>query len=122
MAITGVDPSSYYSDYYSNVSNASKDALEKTLSNVGDTTTEEDLMKACKEFEAYFVEQIFKGMEKTVMKADDESSTTSMYTDYFGDMRTQEYAKAAAKQSNGTGTGIGLANQLYEQMKRNYGL
>lgn len=122
MAITGVDPSSYYSDYYSNVSNVSKDALEKTLSNVDDKTSEEELMKACKEFEAYFVEQIFKGMEKTVMKADDENSTTSMYQDYFGDMQIQEYAKAATEQSNGTGTGIGLANQLYEQMKRNYGL
>ena len=118
MAITGVDPSSYYSDYYTNVSNASKDALEKTLSGVDQQATEEELMKACKEFEAYFVEQMFKGMEKTVMKADDSDSSTSMYTDYFGDMQTQEYAKVATEQGNG----IGLANQLYEQMKRNYGL
>ena len=122
MAITGVDPSSYYSDYYSNVSNVSKDALEKTLGNVDDKTSEEELMKACKEFEAYFVEQIFKGMEKTIMKAEDEDSSTSMYQEYFGDMQVQEYAKAATEQTNGNGTGIGLANQLYEQMKRNYGL
>ena len=120
MAITGVDPSSYYSDYYTNVSNVSKDALEKTLNNVGEKTTEEELMKACKEFEAYFMEQIFKGMEKTVMKADDSNSTTSMYKDYFGDMQTQEYAKIATDQNNNNG--VGLANQLYEQMKRNYGL
>ena len=118
MAITGVDPSSYYSDYYSNVSNASKDALEKTLSGVGETTSEEELMRACKEFEAYFVEQIFKGMEKTVIKADDGDSDVSKYTDYFKDMQTQEYAKTATQQGNG----IGLANQLYQQMKRNYGL
>jgi Rod binding domain-containing protein len=38
--------------------------------------------------------------------------------DYFGDMQIQEYSKMAANQ----GDGIGLANQLYEQMKRNYGL
>lgn len=118
MAITGVDPSSYYSDYYSNVSNVSKDALEKTLSSVDKETSEEELMKACKEFEAYFVEQIFKGMEKTVIKADDSDSSTSKYTEFFGDMQTQEYAKAATEQ----GDGIGLANQLYQQMKRNYGL
>lgn len=117
MAITGVDPSSYYGDYYSNVSNASKDALEKTLSTVDDQTSEEELMKACKEFEAYFVEQIFKGMEKTIVKADDDSDV-SKYTDYFQDMQTQEYAKIATDQ----GDGIGLANQLYQQMKRNYGL
>ncbi len=118
MAITGIDSSSYYSDYYSNVSNVSKDALEKTLSGVNNTTSEEDLMKACKEFEAYFVEQIFKGMEKTIVKADDSDSDVSMYKEYFGEMQTQEYAKAAVEQ----GDGIGLANQLYQQMKRNYGL
>ena len=118
MAITGVDPSSYYSDYYSDVSNVSKDALEKTLSGVDKETSEEELMKACKEFEAYFVEQIYKGMEKTVMKADDDDSSASMFTTYFKDMQTQEYAKAATEQ----GDGIGLANQLYQQMKRNYGL
>ena len=118
MAITGVDPSSYYSDYYSDVSNASKDALEKTLTGVDGNTTEEELMKACKEFEAYFVEQIFKGMEKTIVKADDSDSNVSMYKEYFGEMQTQEYAKAATEQ----GDGIGLANQLYQQMKRNYGL
>ncbi|MBR1598309.1 MAG: rod-binding protein [Lachnospiraceae bacterium] len=118
MAITGVDPSSYYSDYYANASNASKDALEKTLSGVDGSTSEEELMKACKEFEAYFVEQIFKGMEKTVIKADDGDSDVSSYTEYFKDMQTQEYARAATEQNNG----IGLANQLYQQMKRNYGL
>ena len=118
MAITGIDPSSYYSDYYTNVSNVSKDALEKTLSGVNESVSEEELMKACKEFEAYFVEQIFKGMEKTIIKADDGDSDVSQYEDYFGDMRTQEYAKQAVDQ----GDGIGLANQLYQQMRRNYGL
>ncbi len=119
MAITGVDPSSYYSDYYANVSNASADALENTLGKVGEQATEAELMNACKEFEAYFIEQIYKGMEKTIMKAEDEDSgSASQYMEYFGDMRTQEYAKMAANQ----GEGIGLAKQLYEQMKRNYGL
>lgn len=122
MAITGVDPSSYYSDYYTNASNASKDALEKTLSGVDGKTSDDELMKACKEFEAYFVEQIFKGMEKTVIKADDGDSDVSSYTEYFKDMQTQEYAKIATEQNNEAGNGIGLANQLYQQMKRNYGL
>ena len=118
MAVTGIDTSSYYSDYYSQAANASTVALENTLGKVGTQTTEE-LMSACKEFEAYFIEQIFKGMEKTIMKAeDDESNTTSQYKEYFGDMQIQAYAKAATEQ----GDGIGLASQLYEQMKRNYGL
>lgn len=119
MAITGIDPSSYYSDYYTQASNASADALESTLGKVGNQPTEAELMAACKEFEAYFIEQIFKGMEKTIIKAnEDEESTTAKYKDYFGDMQIQAYAKAATEQ----GDGIGLAKQLYEQMKRNYGL
>jgi len=119
MAVMGIDTSSYYSDYYSQTSNASSKALEGTLGNISDQVTNEELMDACKEFEAYFLEQVYKGMEKTIMKAeDDNSSTSSQYMDYFGDMQTQEYAKSAANQ----GDGIGLATQLYEQMKRNYGL
>lgn len=118
MAVTGIDTTSYYSDYYAQASNASASALENTLSSVTPQTTEDELMNACKEFEAYFIEQIYKGMEKTIMRADDESGTSSQYRDYFGDMQIQEYAKAATEQ----GDGIGLAKQLYEQMKRNYGL
>lgn len=120
MSVTGIDPSSYYSDYYTTASNATADALESTLGKVGQQATEEELLEACKEFEAYFIEQIYKGMEKTVMKAEDEeeNSTASQYLDYFSDMRTEAYAKATTEQ----GDGIGLAQQLYEQMKRNYGL
>lgn len=118
MSITGIDASSYYSDYYTQASNASADALESTLGKVGNQASEEELMKACKEFEAYFIEQVYKGMEKTIMKAEDEESSSNQYLEYFSEMQTQEYAKATAEQGNG----IGLAQQLYEQMKRNYGL
>ena len=116
MAITGMDPSSYYSDYYTQASNASTDALENTLGKVSKEATEAELMEACKEFEAYFIEQMYKGMEKTIMKAEDEStdSTASQYMNYFSEMQTQEYAKAATEQNGG----IGLAQQLYEQMKK----
>ncbi|MCM1157909.1 MAG: rod-binding protein [Bacteroidales bacterium] len=119
MAITGIDSGSYYGDYSTKASEASASALESTLGKVNNQSTEEELMAACKEFEAYFLEQIYKGMEKTIMKADeDESGTAGLYREYFGDMQIQAYAKAATEQ----GDGIGLAKQLYEQMKRNYGL
>ena len=72
--ISGLDISSYYSDYYTNVSNASASALSNTLNQVDKTSTDEELMDACKEFEAYFLEQIYKGMEKTIMKADEEEN------------------------------------------------
>ena len=119
MAVTGMNTGSYYSDYYMQMSKASASALENTLGKVNDQTTDDELMAACKEFEAYFIEQVYKGMERTIMKADDDGSgTSSQYSDYFGDMQIQAYAKAATEQ----GDGIGLAKQLYEQMKRNYSL
>mgnify|MGYP004513150673 FL=1 len=117
MSLTDMNVTGYYNGYQSQVSNASVNALENTLGKVGEDTTEEELMSACKEFEAYFIEQIYKGMEKTIMKAEGDDSSGG-YMDYFKDMQTQEYAKLASEQGNG----IGLASQLYEQMKRNYGL
>lgn len=110
--ISGLDISSYYSDYYTNVSNASASALSNTLNQVDKTSTDEELMDACKEFEAYFLEQIYKDMEKTIMKADEEEND---YLSVFKDTQIQEYAKAATEQ----GDGIGLAKQLFESMKRN---
>ena len=82
--------------------------------------TEDELMEVCKEFEAYFTEQVFKSLERMVPESDEESSSTSSYMDYFGDMLTQEYAKSSTESNNGKG--LGIAQMLYEQMKRNYGL
>lgn len=110
--ISGMDLSTYYGDYYTQATNASTSALSDTLGTVNKESTDEELMDACKEFEAYFIEQIYKGMEKTIMKASDEENK---YTEAFSDMRVQAYAKAATEQ----GDGIGLAKQLYESMKRN---
>lgn len=72
--------------------------------------TDEEMMDACKEFESYFLEQIYKGMQATVEKEDEEDDYTSM----FGDMLTKEYASATVKNQ-----GTGLAQMLYESMKRN---
>lgn len=120
MAVVGIGQTPNYTDYYKNVNDASTTAFQNTLSNIKENATEDELMQACKEFEAYFIEQMYKGMEKTIMKAEEDSSAgaVSQYKEVFGDMQIQEFAKQAANQGNG----IGLANQLYEQMKRNYGV
>lgn len=97
------------------------DKLQNTLENKDYSKgTNEELMNVCKEFESYFVEQVFKALEKMVPENEDKSSTTSSYMDYFGDMLTQEYAAAATESDNGRG--LGIAQMLYEQMKRNYNL
>ena len=48
--------------------NALQDRLGSNLSNA----SEEELMSVCKEFEAYFVEQVMKEVEKTIPKDEEE--------------------------------------------------
>lgn len=73
-------------------------------------TTDEELMEVCKSFESYLLEQVMKGMEKTIPTEDKKNP----YLEHFGDMLYQEYAKGATENQE-----LGLAQMLYESMKRN---
>jgi len=100
---------------------ASTKSLENSLSSSDlSTASDEKLLSVCKDFESYFVEQVFKGMQKMVPKNEDDStsSSSSSLTDYYKDELTSKYASSASE-SNG-GEGFGIAKILYEQMKRNY--
>lgn len=119
-ALNGID-----STYTSKTSSAVADKLEN-----GDfsNATDEELMEVCKDFEAYFMEQMFQAMEKmSHITADDDeedgmvsSNYASQMKDYFQDELLGEYAKSAADSNEGKG--LGIAQMLYEQMKRNYNL
>ena len=112
MDISGI--SSTYTDMMTSAANsANADKLKNKLNNSSDAT-DEDLMKVCKEFEAYFTEQVYKEMLKTVPKSEGEQ--TSALVDYFKDMTVSEIAERSVEENNGTG----LAQSLYEQMRRNY--
>lgn len=87
--------------------------LKASLANV-ENATDEELMQVCKDFESYLVEQVFKSMEKTVPKSDDEENE---YMQYFGDNLYQEYAASISDKGD-----LGIAQTLYESMKRNYGI
>lgn len=103
------------SDYSAVVNQTTTKDLENNLANMNKIDASDiEMMQACKEFEAYMVEQVYKAMEKTIIKADEEENE---YESYFGDMRVQEYAKQVTNQGN-----LGLAQQLYESMKRNQGI
>lgn len=100
-------------DYSSIINSTRQSDVEKTFQNKNKSTqqTDAEMMEACKQFEAYMVEQVYKSMENTIMRADDEEGD---YEKMFGDMRIQQYAQAVSDQG-----GIGLAKQLYEAMKNN---
>lgn len=111
------DITSMYSDVYASAANQSANKLKDQLGNI-DATTEDELLKACQQFEAYFIEQIYKGMMKTIPQSENTSNYTSMVTDFYKDQMMQSMAEQTTKQNGG----VGLAQTLYEQMKRNYGL
>ena len=104
---------SSYTELYSNSAQMSK--LETTLKSDTGSMEDKDLMDACKQFEAYFLEQVFKEMQKTVHRNDDASQNSLM--EYFEDRYVQKIAEDSTETNS-----LGLAQMLYEQMKRNYGL
>lgn len=109
---------SMYSDVYANAANQSASSLQNKLNGTDySKATDDELLNACKQFEAYFVEQMYKGMWKTIPQSEESSNSTSTLMDYYKDKMIQGMAEQTAEQS-----GLGLAQMLYEQMKRNYGL
>jgi flagellar protein FlgJ len=109
MTLSGIDAS----DYTSLISQNSSQTVSSKISTAsGDDASDTELLEACQEFEKYMIEQIYKGMESTIDRAEEKSD----YEEYFGDMMVQEYAEKIEDQG-----GLGLAQQLYESMKRNEG-
>lgn len=128
MDINSIYGNSSYSDFATS-------KIESNLENKDlSKATDDELMEVCKDFEAYFVEQMLKSMVK-MSKIDGSTDSTEMYSSLFGmsddsdsGMRTMssyfgdELVSNMAEQIvDSQGTGLGLAQQLYEQMKRNYG-
>ncbi len=108
--------SGMYADILS-ANNQSTTKLENKLNTNMTQATDDELMDACKQFEAYFVEQMFKSMMKTVPKNEEMSASTSTLTDYYKEEMLRELAADSTETNS-----LGLAQTLYEQMKRNYEL
>lgn len=112
------DIASMYGNTYASAANQTASKLKNTLGSTNYAAASKDeLMDACKQFEAYFVEQMFKAMMKTVPSSENTSNYTSTMMDYYKDQMIQSMAEENTNQG-----GFGLAQMLYEQMKRNYGI
>lgn len=98
-------------DYSSYVSQAQMGNLTNQIKKSSSAdATDEEMMAACKEFEAYLVEQVYKQVQSTI-KSDD--SDDNPYADYAYDLQAQQYAKLVSDQGK-----LGIAQQLYESMKK----
>lgn len=117
MDFSGISP---YSDLLQSQIKASSDISNEVKNKDYSKAGDEELLEACKEFESYFLEQVFKEMQKTVDVFKDENSISNYsnsMVDYFRDQTITELAKTSTETN-----GLGLAQTLYEQMKRNYDL
>lgn len=116
MDISGL--SNVYTEYLNQQTESiSSKKLQDTVTKDYSGATDDELMDVCKQFEAYFMEQVFKQMEKTVIKEESASGTGTALVDYFKDSALQELTQQSTETQ-----GLGIAQALYEQMKRNYGL
>lgn len=94
---------------------ASKAAsLQSKLSNSKlEDASNEELMEVCKTFESYLIEKVLEKTKKTLTDSEEEDSP---YMNVFGDKLYQEYANQITEHGE-----LGLAQQLYEAMKRDFG-
>ena len=130
-------------DYMTGINTSYADTYDKTSSDLTDKingtdfykASADELMSVCKDFESYFVEQMLKSMEKMAKIDSDDDSSTSLFNSmasiggesdsamstlgsYFGDEMIKNYAELFTESDNGKG--LGIAQTLYQQMKRNY--
>lgn len=108
---------SVYSDYMTQTASQAKtEKLKNVAGQAKSDSSDEELMDVCKQFESYFLEQVFKQMWKTVGEGESEDGPTSNLVDFFKDSTIQELASESTEQNS-----LGLAQMLYDQMKRNLG-
>ncbi len=107
-----------YADTYASAANQRAAGLQDKLKDADYAkATDAELMDACKQFEAYFIEQMYKGMMKTIPTNENTSNYTATMMDYYKDQMVQSLAEETSNQNGG----FGLAQMLYDQMKRNFG-
>ena len=103
-------------DYASSMS--TNKATQNMANNIENAKTDEELMEACKGFENYLWEQVLKSMKSTVnvFGAEEDEGANSQIVDVFMDTAISDVAESLTNQNIGPGS---LAQQMYEQMKRN---
>lgn len=107
----------YTSGYLDTTDSATTNKVENSLDKDYSNSSDDEMMSVCKQFESYFVEQMYKAMKKMVPEEEDESTSGANMLDCFEDTLTQEYASITTERGD-----LGIAQTLYEQMKRNYNL
>lgn len=110
------------SAFFNQINNTQTDLATSRMQSLSKTglsnATDDELMDACKEFEAYLLEQVMKRMQETTsLFSDEEDNSNSAMVDYFMDSTIQELAGDVTDKQ-----GLGIAQTLYDAMKRQYSI
>ena len=100
-------------------STAAAGKVSSKLKSVSKDSTDDELLDACKQFEAYLWEQVYKNVDKTtnLFGSQSDGSYAGNMVNMFSDNLIQEVSKMSVGEGPNS-----LAMKLYEQMKRNYGI
>ena len=106
----------YMTNYAADASTMAAEKLSGTIQNA---EKDEEMLNACKEFEAYMVEQMYKNMEKIskILTDDGEEEEGSEYLEMFSDTYLQDISSKMMS----SGQSLGLAEQLYNSIQQNSG-
>ncbi len=91
------------------------EAFKKQLQNATDAKDLEGLKEACQAFEAFFIQKLFTQMRKTSEMSGAVPKSSALET--FEKMLDEELSKEMGKAG-----GFGLANAMFDNIKRAYGL
>jgi flagellar protein FlgJ len=108
-----LDISSLYDSYSTQISSTTADTVSGKLTDVSEDSSDEELLEACQSFESYFVQKMIEEAKKTLDNEDEQGE----YTKMFADMKNEQLADAITESGQ-----IGLAQQLYDNIKSQYNL
>lgn len=102
------------SSIYNNATaSASSSKLESLQNRDFSKASDDELMDACKQFESYFVEMVMKEVTKNIDLSGGATGGNATLMDYYKDKTISSLAEQTTETGN-----LGLAQQMYEQMKR----
>lgn len=110
MAVSSIGDT-YFMNYSPEAASAVADRVTK---NIEGAETDEEMLDACKQFEAYMIQQMFKTMQESAKIFSDDDDDGNDYVTMFQD----NYLASIAEQMVNSGQGLGIAEQLYESTMR----
>ena len=96
-------------------------SADKVTGQIRNADTDEETLDACRQFESYMIQQMYKNMEETAKALtedeDEDDGGSSAYLDMFSD----NYLEKIVDNMISSGQGLGIAEKLYESIKANQG-